>query len=485
MRLDTLSIIPALRARWRTALLVWIAMIAAVLLVTWSMPPRYEASATLVLDIGNVDPIRGQEVFKPAGAVSTYQATQIDVIKSEEVARGALHRLGLDKQPEWLNAWREATGGRGDFDSWLAQRLLRKLAIAPGRDSNAVNLAFTSPNADFSAAIVNALVKSYLDTTLKMRAEPAHQYNAFFEERAKPLRYALEQAKARLSDYEQKYGLIVNDSQDEDIESKRLAELTTQLVALQDEATNAADRQRQATKGANQMREVRNDPEVIALTTELAQEEADLAKLKTDLGERHPDVIQARKAIDDVRARLSAATRRAATTLAVPVKANTARLAEVRAAIERQRAVVLKRRAQRNAAAVLLRDVDNAQKAYDTVLQRASQTALEAASTTQPNVSVVKWATPPALPVSLLAVNLIVAVLLGPLLAVVTALFRENRDRRLRTIEDVTRLLQQPLLLALPDGYARPAEGARRSLDMQRRLVSARPRLFGPRQGQA
>lgn len=337
MSLNTVPLIPALRSRWRTALIVWAVIVGAALVLSLALPPRYEASSTLVLDIGNVDPIRGQEIFKPAGAVSTYQATQIDVLKSEEVVRGALRALGLHKDAEWQAKWRESTEGRGDFEAWLAGMLVRKLTVRPSRDSNAVNLTFISPDAKFSAAVVNAIVNSYLDTTLKMRAGPARQYNTFFEERAKPLRYALEQAKARLSDYEQKYGLIVSDAQDEDIESKRLTELTTQLVALEDEATNAANRQRQASKG-DQMREVRNDPEVIALTTQLAQEEAGLAKLMTDLGERHPDVAQARKAIDDVRARLSVAARRAATTLTVPVKANVARLAELRAAIERQRA---------------------------------------------------------------------------------------------------------------------------------------------------
>lgn len=481
MVLDTLPVVPALRARWRFALLVWAGLTAAVLLASAVLPARYEAMATLVIDIGNVDPIRGQEVFKPAGSVSTYQATQIDVLKSEEVVRRALRAVGLDKDKEAIDAWREATGGEGDFEAWLAARLLRKLAVVPSRDSNALKLSYTSRDRRFSSAFLNAVVQSYLDTTLQMRAAPARQYNTFFEERAKPLRQALEQAKSRLSDYEQKNGLIVSDPEGEDIESRRLAELTSQLVALEDEATAAVNRERQAAKNADRMREVRSDPEVMALTAELAQEEGALAKLMSEFGERHPDVIQAKRAVADARARLSGSMGRAATTYSVPVKANSVRLAEMRTAIERQRAVVLKRRSQRNAAAVLLRDVDNAQRAYDAVLQRASQTALEAASTTQTNVSVVQWASPPALPSSLLLVNLLVAVLLAPLVAVAAALFREVRDRRLRTLEDVTRLLRQPLLLSLPDALARQGDAARRSLEMQRRLVAARPRLLGPR----
>ena len=141
--------------------------------------------------------------------------------------------------------------------------------------------------------------------------------------------------------------------------------------------------------------------------------------------------------------------------------------------------MVLQRRSQRNAAAGLLRDVENAQKAYDAVLQRASATALEAQNTTQPDISVVKAPTPPAKASSIyLLINLFVAAFLAPLLGALYALFREARDRRLRTIGDVTGLLQQPLLLMLPDGER---QTGRRSLEAQRRLVSAQPRLFAPR----
>jgi uncharacterized protein involved in exopolysaccharide biosynthesis len=218
---------------------------------------------------------------------------------------------------------------------------------------------------------------------------------------------------------------------------------------------------------------------VIELTKILAAREGELAKLKTQFGDQHPAVVEVRQAISELRASLSAATKRAAATFDVPVASNDARIAELRKAIEQQQAVVLQRRSQRNAAAGLLRDVENAQKAYDAVLQRASATALEAQNTNQPDVSIVKAPTPPAKPSSIyLLINLFVAAFLAPLLGALYALFREAQDRRLRTISDVTGLLQQPLLLMLPDGER---QTGRRSLEAQRRLVSAQPRLFAPR----
>jgi len=152
----------------------------------------------------------------------------------------------------------------------------------------------------------------------------------------------------------------------------------------------------------------------------------------------------------------------------------------MQAAIERQRGVVAKRKAQRDAAASLLRDVDSAQKGYDAVLARASQTALESANTTQTSISVIKSATPPLWSPGFLIRNAIVAALLGLLLGIARAAHAEMRDRRLRTVADVIERLQQPLLLALPDGRAF-TRNALRSDETRRRLVSGPSLLAGPK----
>jgi len=386
----------------------------------------------------------------------------VDIMKSEEVALGAIRMVGLDRQPEWQQKWRRGTGGQGSYESWLAARVLRGLDVRPSRDSNVMTVGYTSPDPELSASLANAFVRSYVEATLRMKVEPAKEFNAFFAERAKVLREALDEAKARLSAYEKENGVLLGEDRDRlqhwsgDVEAGRLAELTSQLVALQDAVAEAANRRKRALVSPGDMDEVRNDPEVAALTAESVRLEGRLAELRTQFGEQHHAVIETRHSLTDVRQRLQAAMRRAAGSLDAPVKVNQARLAESQAAVERQRTVVLKRKAQRDAAAALLRDVENAQRAYDAVLSRASQTALESANKTQTTISVLKTATPPVWSPLFLALNASVAALLGLLLGVWRALAAESRDRRVRSIADITERLQQPLLLLLPDG-AKPS----------------------------
>ncbi len=476
MKLERLQIVPTLRARWRRVVFTWAAVVAAVLAVTLALPPRYEATATLVAELGGTDPIRGQAVFKPAGAVSTHVATQVDVIRSEEVALGALRALKLHESPAWKEAWQDATGGEGHFESWIAEVLLRKFSARPSRESNVITLSYTSDDPGFSAAVVNAFIQSYQETTLRMQVGPARLFNTFFEERAKPLRAALEEARARLSAYEKKHGILIAENEDSDVESKRLSDLTSAMVTLQDELAQSVNRRRQAAAAPSNMEELRRDPEVLALTAELAKQEGKLSELRSAFGEQHPAVVETREAAKVLRKRVDGAMRQAATSFESPLKVNEARMVEMQRALERQRAVVMDRKSRRDAATSLVRDVQNAQKAYDAVLERASQTALEGANTTLANVSVVKAATPPRAS-SMLLLNTCLAVLLGLLLGIARALFKESRDRRVRTMEDVSRWLQQPMLLTLPNGRAMSAQTANRSLENRQRLVAVKSRF--------
>ena len=473
MPLDQLWV--ALKARWLIAATTAGVVVLAALALSLALP-RYDATATLVVQSNSTDPIAGLPAYRQAGEVSTHLATQADIIRSESVALRALRALRLHEQQEWLELWRKASDEQGEFEPWLAGQLLRKLDVRPARASNVITVVYTSPDPVFSAAVVNAFVDSYLQTTLQLRAAPARQFTAFFEERAKPLRAAMDKTRARLSAYEQEHGITVGD--DPDVEVARLAELTSQLVTLQDAAAEAANRRKQALAAPGDMREVRSDPEVAVLTAELVRLESQLADLTSQFGEQHPAVIQARGSIRDTRRRLDAAMRQAAESLAAPSKIIDARLAEVRSAIAQQRELVLKRKSQRDAAAALRRDVDAAEKIYADVLSRASQTALESANTTPTSVSVLKRATPPLWSPEKLIRNVLVASLLGMLLGIAAALLKERGDRRLRTLDDVTQRLRQPLLLVLPDGEAR---SRRRAEQTQRRLVSSRPPLLGMR----
>jgi succinoglycan biosynthesis transport protein ExoP len=460
-----------LRGRWRSALAVSFCLLSLVVAgsaAMWFYAPRYTASAAVVLDVKSPDPIAGMVL--PVNSVSSYMATQADVLRSERVALRVIDALKLDQEAEVREDWMDDTEGRGDFRAWLAEAIARKLDARPGRESNVIAVKYTAKDPERASRIANAFVDAFVEVTLNLRVEPAKQYNAFFDERLRQLRDNLEAAQQKLSAYQRAHGIIANDERF-DVENQRLAELTTQMVLLQSAVSDTSSRQRAGSDGAP-LPDVLNNGVVSALTAERSRLEAQLEQLRARLGEQNPQVIELAANVAQLTERIASEGRRVTGSVATMNQVNRSRLAQARAAVDEQRAKLLKIKSERDQGTVLTGDVENAQKAYDAIALRANQTRMESQNT-QTNVSVLKRASPPPFPSSPnMVLNAAGGVLLALLAGAMTAMVRELRDRRLRTDDDVRLGLNQPLLGVLP-----LRKSVRKESSLRRRITGPRPAL--------
>ena len=462
-----------LRARWSLGASIWLGTLALVLAFSLLSTPQYTSTAAVVVDSrgGNIAGV----VTANGDTQTGYMATQVDVAQSERVILRAVRAMRLNDSAELRARWLEATQGRGNFEAWIAERILTKYAVRPSRDSSAMTLSYTATDPGSSASMTNALVQAYIDTTLEMRVEPAKQYNTFFDDRSRQMRDALEQSQTKLSAYQRQNGLLAGDERF-DVENARLAELSTQLVMMQTAAAESSGRQAEASANPERMQEVLNNTLVSSLSTDLSRLEARLKELKSRLGDNHPQVVEAESGVAEVRGRLATATTRASGSVGVTNNVTRARLEQAKQSLEQQRAKVLELKAKRDEAAVLQRDIENAQRAYDGVLTRVSQTDLESQNR-QANVSVLQHATQPPFPSSpKVLLNGAVGILLGLLLAIAAILLREMGDRRMRTETDVTLGLNQPLLMVLPRAALAGRKNNSRLAAMKARVLNGLPR---------
>ena len=152
----------------------------------------------------------------------------------------------------------------------------------------------------------------------------------------------------------------------------------------------------------------------------------------------------------------------------------------MRASLDAQRSKVLRLKAVRDEGAVLMRDVESAQRAYETITARFNQSALESLNT-QSNANMLTPASPPlehSSPKVLL--NSALAVFVGTLLAVGTALLRELIDRRVRSPQDVADAMGLAVVGLLPKPAGRRLFGADRPTRAQQRMLA---RLSAPSRG--
>jgi polysaccharide biosynthesis transport protein len=462
-----------LRARWRSALAMLLATVTLVVVVSLVMPKKYTAGAAIVVDVRSPDPVAG--VAPISLTIPNYMATQLDIMNSNRVARKVVQNLKLAQSTQLREQWQEDTSGRGDFEGWVAEKIQLNLRVKTTRESNVININYRSPDAKFSAMLANAFVAAYIETNRDLRVDPAKANNTFFDERARQMRTELEAAQARMSGYQREKGLTANDER-LDVETARLNELSTQLVAIQAVSAESRGREGQARAGAGQMTEVLNNPLVSGLKSELSRQEAKLQELNSRLGDAHPQVIELRASIADTRKKVDAEIRRVSSSLGINASVNRSREGEVKAALEAQRNRVLRLKSERDELAVQQRDVDSAQKAYDAVLLRATQTGLESQSQLT-NISVLNPAEEPVKPSSpLIFMNTALAIFLGSFLGIGLALLREMMDRRVRTASDIVKSLDLPVIGVMPAPARRALLGGHRRALPQRVLG----RLPGP-----
>lgn len=457
-----------LQARKWAALLVFFLVVATTAVVSLLLPKQYDARASVVVDI-KPDPVSAM-AFQGM-AMPSFMATQVDILTSDRVALRVIRDLKLADNPTLREQWLTEGKGKGTFEQWLIEILKRYLDVKPSRESNVIEISYRSPDPRFAAGLANAFAEAFIATALELRVDPAKQYSAFFVGQSKDSRTALEVAQARLSAFQRDKGIIAADER-LDVENARLAELSSQLVQLQAVSSESGSRQ-QLAQGAqgDRMQEVLNNPLIGGLKADLTRNEARLQELNSKFGENHPQVVEAKANIAELRTRIDAEVRKVTGGVTVTNTINKQREAQVKRELEAQRSKMLQLKAVRDEGQVLVREVENAQRSYDNVMARLNQTAMESQAN-QSYVNLLTTAQPPAEHASpRLLLNILLSMFMGTLLAVGVALLLELSNRRVRAPEDVIAALGLPVLGVLPKPNAKRFVAGKHALALQQRVI--------------
>lgn len=441
-----------LRARKWAALLVFVLVVATTVLVSLLLPKAYTGTASVVID-AKPDPVTA--MINPTAALPSFMATQVDIMTSDRVTLRVIRDLKLLDNPTVRQRWQDEAEGKGVIEQWLVDLLQKKLDVKPSRESNVISISYKSPDPRFAADLANAFAQAYIATTLELRVDPAQQFKKFFDVQTKDARDAVERAQAKASAFQREKSIIASDER-YDVESMRLNELSSQYTQLQAVSAESASRQGQAQGGqGDRLHEVLGSALIGAMKADLTRNEARLQELNAKYGDSHPQVIEAKANIAEQRSKLDAETKRITSGVGVSNNINKSREGQVRASLEAQRAKVLQMKAVRDEGLVLQREAENAQRVYDNLVARLSQSSLEAQST-QSYANVLSTAQPAAEPSSpKMLLNTALAVFLGILLAIGVALLLELTDRRVRSAEDAMAALGLPVLGTLPKPSAK------------------------------
>ena len=97
--------------------------------------------------------------------------------------------------------------------------------MRPARESNIIHIGWTGSTPAEAARVANAFAQAFVEVALEIKTQPAKSGSGWYEQQVEATRRKLEQAQARLSEFQQRAGIV--GSEEVDHELARLREDVT------------------------------------------------------------------------------------------------------------------------------------------------------------------------------------------------------------------------------------------------------------------
>src|SRR5450830_7837 len=293
---------------------ITVAVLAAV--VVFIMTPVYRSTVTLLIDTTKSKVVSIDEVYSGFSDNHDYFQTQVEILKSPDIALKTIAKLKLwanpefdprKKQASWTDkflteiGYLESTPIKWDDDS-LAKAVLPKfnkqLSIEPIRLSLLVKVNFESLDKQLAADVANTMARSFIDSDLDVRFQMTQRASAWLEERMVGVREKLDASEKALQAYRDQAGIVDIKSESQSGAGKQIEEVTQRLVETRlrrAEAENAYNQIKNAPKGADLSSLPAVVKNVVVGEALKQQAEADrkLSEIAQRYGAEHPKYVQA------------------------------------------------------------------------------------------------------------------------------------------------------------------------------------------------
>lgn len=319
-RIDFLEFWRAIAKRRWSILGLTLLVSILTLLVTNSMRPQYRGTATLLIEQGKSKVVSIEEVYSQGAIQREYYQTQLEILKSSDLAQKVVRKLNLTSHPDFdprqrprrwyapladlLNE-REAEVNASGLEKTVVEQLKTDLTVTMIRNSQLAQLAFQSYDRALSAKVPNALAEIYIEADLDARMAMTQKASSWLRERMGELRTRVDASEKSLQDFRDRERIV-------DVKGTALSAASRQLDETSRSLVEARQKRAEAESAYTMVQQVKGRgaaayesiPAVIRnpLVQRMKEQEADaerrLSEAAKRYGPEHPKMIQARAEVD-------------------------------------------------------------------------------------------------------------------------------------------------------------------------------------------
>lgn len=469
---DWRDIVQVLRRRKWPALAIFLIVSVGSVVYANTRVPVFQARARLLVEVDLAELAGVRDPIAQDRLMSTQQM-QMTILQSRSLARRTLQALG--RWPETPAAAAAGTSAEASNttpvvmdtpqEAGLIDGFLGGLRVSDGSGSTGpqgrsaaagglIDVSYISTDPQVAARNVNTLVEQFIQQSLDRRSSAAKQLGEWLTARLEDQRKSLDESNRALQEYRERHGGLALPEQ--------VSSAVQRITDLSDTYTKAkTDRiakealltqlniARQSGTETENLPALPGYPSVQQSQQEYAEAQRRHAALSQSLGERHPELIAARRALDLAESRVKQEVSQVVQSVRAEHAAAVAAERKLNATLnaERNGAVTLNRTDVQ--LAVLQRDSQSNREIYENLLQRLNELGVSQGQRSS-NIRVLDPAQIPNGPLSDgMRQGVRYGLLAGLVMAVGVAFLLDHLDNAVKTPEQIT-ALDLPFLGLLP-----------------------------------
>lgn len=390
------ELIGMFRRRLRLFLSIVIAVTAIAVVVTFVIPPRFTATATV-----KVDPSARSFIDKDQGSSGDMLAsarldTELRIAKSRKVAVAVVEQMKLADDPEY--APKDAKGTPAERQQSVVDAVMNASDIQRDGLTYVVNFSFTSKNPEKAALIANAFAQEYIAESVRVRLAGVQAQAQALSSGLDNLGKEASQAAAAAAEFRARNGLVDAMNQSTAVQQQASSLAVSLSGAQSDLARSQSElQQAEAQMAANNIEAIPGvlDSPVIQdyrrQRTEVARIHAENA---SKYGPRHPEFIKSQQQLATLDRQIREEAGQIVRSLRAQVRSDQERVRSMQGNLARTQGQL----AANNSAEVQAQSLDrNAEAASEIYreFQKAQQSASQQTNLNAPQAIIVSQAVAP------------------------------------------------------------------------------------------
>jgi succinoglycan biosynthesis transport protein ExoP len=447
--------------------------------------PVYESTAKIEVDADTSPLEKLANQAQPTGVTDSYLQTQVDILKSDDLAWRTIAKLGLDERSQ-VDGNRRGLGGTLEDARARRSRILaafeRRLQVrlAPGSQIILVSFEDTDPN--LAQQIPNTLAEEYLAYHFMAKYDSVQHVSNSMTKELVNLKRNVETSQQALVNYEKQNG-VADLSARGDLSENSLDDLGRQLTAAQNDLAVKQSLYKAVQRNPSAASLLMKDPLLTTLQEKYGQLETSYAKATAQYGPAFYVVVQIRRQIDEVKRLIGQEENREQAQAGAEYRAASRRVAILSRDENAQKVEVQKVNQLQVPYNILKNEYQTNQHLYQSLLERLKGAEISAGLKGS-NVHVLDRAPYPLSPVRpKKTVDIAVGLLSGLLLGLTLAFVGESLDSSVRQPEELESVIGAPVLGVIPEansilshrGWPAPGKGLAPGKVIERSLLN-RPR---------